>query len=133
MDVRREHPSVHAIADIPAQPGLDFNVSINLQNLDELHLNVGKNFWVEWFPCRKQEVFDDYIEAVTGVISGEYRIVERYLFGKADSAVLERPNGRGGWQRVRASGALGCLIPGPRAQKVLQNRSGAILRNGPNS
>ena len=131
MDVQREHPFVHAIADIPVQPGVDFNVSINLQNQDELHLNVGKNFWVEWFPCREQEVFDDYINAVTGVISGEYRIVERYLFGKADSAVLERPNGRGGWQRVTTWGSLGCLVPGPRARKILQNKSPAILRDRP--
>ena len=130
MDVQREHPHVHAIADIPVQPGLDFSVGINLQNLDELHLNAGKNLWVEWFPCRKEEVFDDYVRAVTGVISGHYRIVERYLFGRADSALLERPNGRGGWERVATWGTLGRLVPGPRVQRVLQNRSAAVLRDG---
>ena len=130
MDVKREHPVVHAIADIPAQAGLDFDVGINLQNSDELHLNAGRNFCGEWFPCRRQDVFDDYARAVTGVISGEYRIVERHLFGRVDSAVLERPNGRGGWERVAMWRAFVSFLPFPRAQTVVQNRSAAILRKG---
>ena len=130
MDVKREQPVVHAIADIPAQPGLDFNVSINLQNSDELHLNAGRNFWGEWFPCWRQDVFDDYVRTVTGVISGEYRIVERHLFGRVDSAALERPNGRGGWEQVATWRALVSLVPFPRALTLVQNRSAGSLGKG---
>jgi hypothetical protein len=32
-------------------------VELNHQNADELHLNVGEHFWVEWFPCGDDEVF----------------------------------------------------------------------------
>ncbi len=35
--------------EIPKQPGLDFDVNLNLQG-DELHLNAGTGFWLEWFP-----------------------------------------------------------------------------------
>jgi hypothetical protein len=37
----------------PEQAGLSFAVSLNLQNVDELHLSA-PGFWVEWFPSELQ-------------------------------------------------------------------------------
>jgi hypothetical protein len=121
IDVQHHHRFVHAIAEIPAQHGLDLRMSASLQNLDELHLTVGDNFWFEWFPCSDDRVFEEYIDAVTGIISGDYRVVERRMFGKVDSAVLEKPSGRRGWHPVARWSRLSSLIPAPRTATVLQN------------
>ena len=51
--------NVDVSLDIPAQPGLAFDVSVNLQG-DELHLNAGKYFWLEWFPCTDAGVEADF-------------------------------------------------------------------------
>lgn len=123
VEVRKDQPHVHASAKLPVQPGLDFALSFNLQNCDELHLNVGHHFWVEWFPCGKQPVFDRFCQAALGLISGEYRIVESYLFGRAVKFQLERPTASGGWERIATWSNLGSLIPWARQRNVIQNKA----------
>ena len=123
VEVRKDHPHVEAIAKLPVQPGLDFELSFNLQNRDELHLNAGHHFWVEWFPCGEQRVFDGFSQAAVGLISGEYRIVESYLFGRAVNAKLERPRASGGWERIATWSNLGSLIPWARQRTIIQNRA----------
>jgi hypothetical protein len=123
VEVRKDQPHVHAIAELPVQPGVDFEISFNLQNRDELHLNAGHHFWVEWFPCGKQEVFDQFSHAAIGLISGEHRIVELYVLGRAVKARLERPSASGGWERIATWSNLGSLIPWPRRRNVLQNKA----------
>src|SRR6185437_2947131 len=59
------------------QSGLKYKVWLSLQNNDELHFSV-ENFWLEWFPCTKREEVDVYIDAVSGFLSGKYRIFEHY-------------------------------------------------------
>ena len=68
-------PDFELRLDIPAQPGLLFNVHMNFQNEDELHLVVGE-FWFSWFPMTKKNVVRAFESAVTGVISGRCRVVE---------------------------------------------------------
>lgn len=82
---------VEAQASLAVQPGLEFEVSINLQNQDELHLNAGKVLWVSWFPCGDQAVFEGFVTAVVGVLSGEYRIVESFVLSQSLGARLEQP------------------------------------------
>ena len=86
-----EHRHVEAMFTLPAQRGLKFEVSINLQNGDELHLNAG-SFWCEWFPCCEQKVRDRFTDAVRGLLSGSYRIVEHLRSNKAVKAELQRPD-----------------------------------------
>lgn len=81
---------------IPKQPGLDFDVNINLQG-DELHLNAGAGFWLEWFPCTDGGVEADFAESVRGLLSGQYRIVEQRRRGHVFKATLQRRTKRG-WQ-----------------------------------
>ena len=121
VELAREHPDIHASAELPRQAGLDFDVGINLQNADELHLTVGEHFWMEWFPCGEQRVFEGFIAAALGVISGEFRVVERYVFGRAVSAQLQRPDGTGGWRAVARWANLGFLLPAPRTTRILRN------------
>ena len=128
IEVIRDHPSVHAFAEMHVQPGLAFEVIVNLQNRDELHLNAGEHFWVEWFPCGEEQVFHRFMQAVIGVISGEYRVLETYVLGSAAKAELQRPNGHGGWQRVATWANVRALIPVFRSHNVLQNNLSAQLR-----
>jgi hypothetical protein len=120
MEVTHNHPHVEALAECPVQPGLPFVVSFNLQNCDELHLNVSQ-FWVEWFPCGNQQVFNQFMEAVTGVLSGRCRIVESYVFGSATSARLQVPIAGGSWKTVARWSSLWALIPWWRSRRVVQN------------
>jgi len=113
-----EHPQVEAMFTLPAQAGLKFEVSINLQNCDEFHLNAG-SFWCEWFPCSEQEVCDRFVNAVRGLLSGSYRIVEHHQFGSAVKAELQRPES-GKWRNVAVWSKFFAITWGSKTQ-VLQN------------
>jgi len=128
--IRSRFPSLHtalvtelrhveAWFEIPAQHGLAFSVSINLQNGDELHLNVG-NFWCEWFLCREREVCDRFTGAVCGLLSGAYRLVEHWRGGVALKAELQRPVGDG-WQRVALSSSLHIPVSWGMRTKIIHN------------
>jgi|KBSSwiStaDraftv2_1062776.scaffolds.fasta_scaffold1485664_1 hypothetical protein len=123
MDLQLEHAQLDLNMDIPEQPGLGFDVNLNLQG-DELHLSTGR-FWLEWFPCTKPDVREQYREAVAGVLSGRYRIVEHYLGGRAVKAQLQRPLAEG-WETIGTWANLGALVPWPKRTSVRQNlKSGA--------
>jgi len=77
MNLDLHHTYVDVAMDIPVQPGLSFKVHLDLQNLDELHLSASA-FWCEWFPCTNPKKVERYIEAVSGLLSGELRILEHW-------------------------------------------------------
>ncbi len=83
---------------IKAQPGLKFDVTLALHNVDELHLGAGE-LWVSWFPCTIDDVVRQYREAVDGLLSGRYRILEYRRWGHVVKAYLLRPSGSH-WQNV---------------------------------
>jgi hypothetical protein len=83
---------------LPVQPGLNHEVWLAFQNNDELHFSVG-HFWLEWFPCSKPSRVSEYIAAVTGFLSGDYRILEHYLGKRCIRAELQAPTSRG-WQTI---------------------------------
>lgn len=124
LDLRPEH--VDLVLDIPAQPGLSFDVDRNLQNLDELHL-VAKPLWVEWFPCTDPKKVEEYFEAVSGLLSGRFRILGHWRGKRTVRAELQRPDGSG-WKTVANWLTLSALIPWPRKSfKVVQNLLSAEL------
>ena len=73
-----EVQNVDAAADIAVQPSLSLAIHVNLQG-DELHLNVGPHFSVEWFPCADQHVFERFADAVTGCSRGNTESSSRGL------------------------------------------------------
>ena len=75
---------------IPVQPGLSHEVWLCLQNRDELGFSVG-HFYSEWFPCTKPDRVEKYVDAVTGFLSGRYKIVEHYRGTKCYRAQLQKP------------------------------------------
>lgn len=87
--------SVDWMLTIPKQEKLKFEVSLNLQG-DELHLNVGQ-LWLEWFPCDKAEIVDEFRENIVGILNGAYRVVERYRGSHFLNAEVQCPMG-GEWE-----------------------------------
>jgi hypothetical protein len=109
--------------EISKQAGLDFDMNANLQG-DELHLNAGTGFWLEWFPCTDLAVEADFADTVRGLLSGRHRIVEHRRRGEIFKAILQRPTKGGGWQShgtwMRPTG------PAWRTTRtILQNRPNA--------
>ena len=105
---------------IPAQAELLFRVNLNLQG-DELHLSASR-FWVEWFPCTKPEKVERYFQAVSGLLSGEFRILEHWRGKRPVKAQLQRPI-RDGWENVATWGDVSALVPWPKKTcKIVQNK-----------
>jgi hypothetical protein len=121
MDLRLQHPDVDLSMDIPPQPGVAFLVNLALQG-DELHIRAG-SFRLEWFPCTSPAIVDQYRDAVTGLLSGQYRILEHCIGEWAVHAQLQRPQAEG-WQTIGAWANLGAAVPWPRRRRVLQNVKG---------
>jgi len=120
MKVSREHRVVDAYAFLPSQPGLDFDVHLDLQG-DALSMCV-VGLWAEMFPCGKPRIFDSIMLAVRGVLSGKYRIRKSYAGSHVTAIQLERPeNGR--WIPVATDYKWGWLIPMRRTHKFVQNRA----------
>lgn len=85
----------------PAQPGLLFEVALNLQNVDELHLSAA-DFWCEWFPCTRADVVTDYVAAVRGLIDGSHRLLQHQRKGRVVKTWLQRPTADD-WETIARS------------------------------
>ena len=91
MVENRDDP-VEISITMPVQPGLSHKIWLCLQNGDELGFSAG-HFYNEWFPCTKSDRVEKYLDAVTGFLSGKYRIVEHYRGTKCYRAQLQKPEG----------------------------------------
>src|SRR5687768_8019271 len=80
-----EHAPMDLHLEWPRQAGLSFPLSLSLQG-DELHLNAGDVFWVEWFPVDQPDVAAAFFAAVRSLLSGESRIVEHSRRGRCFKA-----------------------------------------------
>ena len=119
MKLERDHPHVDFNMDIPRQAGLQFDVNLNLQNIDELHLSAG-HFWLEWFPCTDEGIVNAFREAVCGVLSGEFRVLEHYRGKRAVKAELQRPSGEG-WKTIGTWSTWSLPLPWRVTTKELRN------------
>ncbi|OPY88314.1 MAG: hypothetical protein A4E71_00525 [Smithella sp. PtaU1.Bin162] len=122
MRIHNDQP-VELSMDIPKQEGLNFDIYLNLQNNDELHLMAGNFFWLEWFPCTKGEKVEEYLAAVLGLISGKYRICEHYRGKKAVRAELQVQGKDGKWKTIGAWSKLSLPFPCRKHYQILQNVS----------
>ncbi len=105
---------------IPKQKGLKFPIHLNLQNNDELHLQAGNCFWLEWFPCTNPERVEQFVDAVNGLISGKYRILEHYRGKRAIKAEFQIPDGET-WNTIGTWSTLSFPFPMRKEQKVVSN------------
>src|SRR5215469_3618380 len=120
MNLDLHPPNVDLEMDIPAQAELLFSVNLNLQG-DELHL-AASSFWVEWFPCTKSDKVDRYFEAVFGLLSGKFRILEHWRGSRPVKAQLQRPI-HNGWESVATWGDISAIVPWPKkTYRIVQNK-----------
>jgi len=118
MNLDLHNTQVDLAMDVPAQPGLIFDVHLNLQNRNELHLSASA-LWVEWFPCTDPKKVEKYFEAVSGLLSGQFRILEYWRGNRAVKAKLQRPS-NGGWKTVATYMRLSIPWP-PKTPKIVRN------------
>ena len=124
VSLNENDPNVDINMDIPVQPGLDFDINLNLQNTDELHIGIGK-LWMCWFPCTETENSNDFFQTITGLIEGRYRILETRKGGKVVKAQLQYPE-NGEWVS-KSSGLATFNLPSFR------RKSFNMVQNGKNS
>jgi hypothetical protein len=96
--VENQGEPVEISITMPIQTGLSHEVWLCLQNRDELGFSTG-HFYCEWFPCTKPDRVEKYLDAVTGFLSGKYRILEHYSGTKCYRAQLQKPEG-GRWRTI---------------------------------
>ena len=119
-----DHPQLEALAEFPVQPGLSLPIQVNLQNKDELHLVVS-NLWVEWFPCTESKKRHAFVQAVTGLVSGDLEIEESYVLGKAAMATLRKRSHADNQPYLARWSNLLARLPLPRSRRIVRNESAA--------
>ena len=119
MEIEESPQYVELAMNIRKQAGLDFDVYLNLQNGDELHLQF-ETFWGEWFPCTEPAQVSKYEAAVNGVLSGAYRAKVINRRGSPVKALLQAPSVHE-WSTVFTWGKLNLPI-GEKTISYVQNQ-----------
>ena len=122
MHINPNNTDVEVSVDVPQQPGLAFDIHLNLQNGDERHLEVGA-FWCSWFPSSDPEVVRKYHDAVTGVLTRRNRIVEYVRWGRTAGADLEAPDSDG-WKTIAKSRQGLFPVSWGATRRVVRNTGG---------
>jgi hypothetical protein len=126
MDLERDKKQVEVRMNIPCQRGLVFDLKVNLRG-DELQLCAGACRLFRWSPCTSADVVARFREAVQGLISGNFRIVEYCRLGKPIRAELQKPQQQS-WQTIGTWRRFS-LPWGKESLQILQNADGADAVN----
>ncbi len=128
-EILAKYPDVETVEDadipvelsvtVPLQSGVQHEIWLALQNGDELTLGVG-HFQCEWFPCTNAERVDEFVQAVTGWLSGRFRILEHYRGSRCVEAQLQAPDG-GDWRTLATWSMLWLPIPFTKTYRVITN------------
>jgi hypothetical protein len=120
MEFDLQPEGVDLAVDIPVQAGLSFPVFLNLQNLDELCVQTS-SLNVSWFPCTNPQNVEKYWEAVSGLLSGRFRILQHWRGKRVVKAELQQPTDEG-WKTITGCSYLYSVMPWPPKRfKVVQN------------
>jgi hypothetical protein len=118
--IENHDDSVEVSITMPVQPGLSHKVWLCLQNGDELGFSAN-HFCVEWFPCTKSDRVEKYLDAVTGFLSGKYRILEHYRGTRCYKAKLQKPEGDG-WRTIANWATIWIPLSFKKRVKELRNQ-----------
>lgn len=106
--------------DIPKQDGVDFEINLNLQNEDELHLATAY-IWCQFFSADSEELVEIFYKSVIGLINGEYRILQFVNGDTVYKTLLQKPKELD-WETVY-TGYERWRMPWTKVEKnVIQNR-----------
>ena len=120
MELKHNDKQVEMRMHIPRQRRLAFDVNVNLRG-DQLHLRAGACTF-RWFPRTSADVVARFREAVQGVLSGNFRIVEHCRLGRPIRAELQKPELHS-WQTIGTWSRLH-LPWGKKSMRLLQNVDG---------
>ena len=84
---------------IPAQDELDFEMNLNLQGDSDLHIST-EIIWCKLYSNDMSGLSEHFYECVKGIISGKYRIVQKYSGNKMYNSLLQKPTENGDWQTI---------------------------------
>ena len=112
-----EHEAIDLTLRFPEQPGLLFEVELNLVGV-ELHLNASA-FWCEWFSTKNPKRVAAFIDAATGLLIGEHRLLETLRDQKPVRSKLQFRQDDGwvtdvAWSRIH-------LPFGKKSERIIQN------------
>lgn len=93
---KEDQQNIELIMTVPRQDGLSFELTLGLQNLDEINIGFD-GFWSYFFPFEEKE--QHVIEILDGIVDGTTRLVKRRQFGSVVVQDLELNCGDG-WKRV---------------------------------
>tara|TARA_R110001592_G_scaffold239559_3_gene499504 strand:+ start:593 stop:1063 length:471 start_codon:yes stop_codon:yes gene_type:complete len=125
MNMDYKHKHVELSMDIPKQNGLDFEINLNLQNDDELHISTDY-IWCQLFSAESDELVDMFYESVLGIIKGEYRILQFVKNDKVYKSFLQKPNGEE-WETIYR-GHERIRMPWIKVQEnIIQNKKNSKL------
>jgi hypothetical protein len=93
--VENHNDPVEISITMPIQTGLSHQLWLCLQNRNELGFSIGRHFYIEFFPCTSPDRVEKYLDAVTGFLSGQYRVLEYYRGSTCYRAQLQKPEGDG--------------------------------------
>jgi hypothetical protein len=119
MEFDLEPAHVDLAVDIPVQAGLSFPVFLNLQNGDELCIGASA-LGVSWFPCTNPPKVENYFEAVSGLLSGRFRILQHWRGKRVVKAELQQPTSDG-WKIITGCSYLLSVPWPPKTFQVVQN------------
>ncbi len=88
LTIQKLHePNVELLMEIPRQPGLSFDLTVGLQNADEVNIGF-EGFWSYISPFdRKRELVSSLLD---GIVSGACRLATHRQFDRVVKRVLER-------------------------------------------
>lgn len=92
--------------DIPIQNGVDFEINLNLQNEDELHIST-EYIWCQFFSADSEDLVEKFYESAIGLIKGDYRILQFVKNDTVYKTFLQKPKGEDwetiytGYERIR--------------------------------
>jgi hypothetical protein len=89
-------PNADLLMRVPRQPGLSFDLTLGLQNIDELNIGFDE-FWSYFFPFNhKRQIVSDALDALA---VGQCRLAIHTQLGSVVKRVLEQSRG-GKWEPI---------------------------------
>ncbi|UPT63229.1 MAG: hypothetical protein M0D54_01275 [Hyphomonadaceae bacterium JAD_PAG50586_4] len=114
-----KEPNVELLMELPRQPGLSFDLTLGLQNADELSIGF-EGFWSYIFPFnQKHELVSSLLD---GIVSGACRLAVHRQFGLVVKRVLERRVGDN-WEPIYQALGFGVPFIGTQVAYLSNNQS----------
>lgn len=123
-----DEPNVELLMEVPRQPGLSFDLTVGLQNADELNIGF-EGFWSYIFPFnQKRELFSSLLD---GIVCGGCRLAVHRQLGRVVKRVLERRVGDK-WEPVYHALGFGVPFIGTKVAYVSNDPNAIVGTSAPN-